>query len=188
MCVFNDEPAHDYVEFAEGMRKSDVPEGVHYLRGIFPPEFLESLDEVMEETPSTSVSNNMYAERRFIRSPGIASAILACLPKELSMSHVLSDMKFIRYPAGGYIAPHVDGVRADDVTHTESTTSFLLYLACIPPGEGGETEILTQVNGGEVICGFRPQRGCLLVFPHSTPHQGAGVGVHPKILLRGDMY
>jgi hypothetical protein len=31
------------------------------------------------------------------------------------LRHVLSDMKFIEYPVGGYIAPHVDGVRTDEV-------------------------------------------------------------------------
>mmetsp|Transcript_24726 Transcript_24726/g.46835 ORF Transcript_24726/g.46835 Transcript_24726/m.46835 type:complete len:187 (-) Transcript_24726:225-785(-) len=167
----------------------DAMQNVHYLHDLFPPEFLERLREEMWDTPVTSCSNNMYANRHFIRSPKIASQILNYLPKHVKVQHVLSDMKFIEYPAGGYIAPHVDGVRNDEETGLPSTTSFLLYLEDVPPGEGGETEFLTSVHGdGTVVWGVRPRAGSILIFPHDTPHQGAGVGLHPKVLLRGDMY
>ena len=51
---------------------------------------------------------------------------------------------------GGYIAPHVDGIRQDDETNIPTTTSFLLYLSSIPVGEGGETEFLTNIQDEEV--------------------------------------
>jgi len=78
-------------------------------------------------------------------------------------------------------------------TGLPSTTSFLLYLEDVPEGEGGETEFLRSVDGGggrdtddNVLWSVRPQQGSILIFPHDTPHQGAGVGFHPKIILRGD--
>jgi hypothetical protein len=59
----------------------------------------------------------------------------------------------------------------------------------VPEGEGGETEFLKTVDGGggdNVLWAVRPQKGSILIFPHDTPHQGAGVGIYPKIILRGD--
>ena len=55
-------------------------------------------------------SQNMYASRAFFRSPELAERMLAFLPKPLGYSHICSDLRFIMYPMGGYIAPHVDGV------------------------------------------------------------------------------
>jgi hypothetical protein len=62
-------------------------------------------------------------------------------------------------------------------------------------GAGGETEFLRSVDGGggggrhaedNVLWSVRPQQGSILIFPHDTPHQGAGVGSKSKIILRGD--
>ena len=173
------------------------------------------------------------------------SIIIVSLPKELGLSKVVSEMRFIRYPLGGYIAPHTDGVHVDGETGLSSTTSFLLwveshgsgcrsipfvglwseqlsshyacsleaelvksnyvsrYLATIPEGEGGETEILDCVGesshlilcnllsalssdthyfwnaGGdkvpEVLHSISPIEGSILLFPHETPHQGQSV-------------
>ena len=48
-----------------------------------------------------------------------------------------------RYGVGGYIAPHCDGVKFDERTQRQSTTSFLLYLE--DTADGGETVFLSQV-------------------------------------------
>lgn len=182
---------------------SDVPalRGVHYLHGLFPESFLQELDELRAVTPVFSGSNNMYANRRFLRSETLAEKVLSYLPEHLGFKHVLSDMRFIEYPPGGHILAHVDGVRVDDVTFQPSTTSMLLFTETVPEGEGGETEFLdaleedeTRGDDGEeaeevkVLFGARPVRGSILLFPHDIPHRGNCVGMCPKILLRGDLY
>lgn len=167
--------------------------GVHYLHGLFPEAFMAELEAIRASTPVTLGSRNMYANRRFLRSESLAAKVLAHLPPDLGFTHVLSDLRFIEYPPGGHILAHVDGVRRDDVTFRESTTSMLLFTEDVPEGEGGETEFLTSLEGEageepEVLFGARPSRGSILLFPHQVPHRGACVGMHPKILLRGDLY
>ena len=73
---------------------SDVPglEGVRYLHGLFPEEFLEELDEMRLGLEGSTASSNMYANRRFLRSNELARKVLGYLPKELGYTHVLSDM------------------------------------------------------------------------------------------------
>ena len=156
---------------------SDVPglEGVRYLHGLFPEEFLEELDEMRLGLEGSTASSNMYANRRFLRSNELARKVLSYLPKELGYTHVLSDMRFIEYPPGGHILPHVDGVRRDDEPFVE--------------GEGGETEFLESVGDeAKVLFGARPNRGSILLFPHGVAHRGNCVGLHLKVLLRGDLY
>ena len=171
---------------------SGVPglEGVRYLHNLFPEEFLEELDEIRDGLTGSMASSNMYANRRFLRSNELARKVLSYLPKELGYTHVLSDMRFIEYPPGGHILPHVDGVRRDEETSgAESTTSFLLFTEEIPEGEGGETEFLESVDDdAKVLFGARPNRGSILLFPHGVAHRGNCVGCWPKVLLRGDLY
>ncbi|KAK3286432.1 hypothetical protein CYMTET_6011 [Cymbomonas tetramitiformis] len=161
---------------------------VHYLHGLFSDDFIQACRDDMLNILGSTSSNNMYAERFFTRSADLAADLLRHLPPELNIRHVLSDMKYISYPAGGYIAPHVDGIRTDEETGIPSTTSFLLYLEDIPEGEGGETEFLRSIDDDEVLLQIVPRAGSILIFPHTTPHRGAGVGLYPKVLLRGDMY
>jgi hypothetical protein len=190
-------------------------EQVRYVHNAFPDSFMEMLESVRLETPVTLASGNMYADRRFLRVPHLAGEVLRYLPKDLGFTHVLSDMRFIEYPPGGHILPHTDGVRRDDVTNKDSTTSMLLFTTDVPDGEGGETEFLeslgvektgggvggvgsvgsiggdaSNANHGEptVLFAARPTRGSILLFPHHVPHRGACVGSHVKILLRGDLY
>jgi len=162
--------------------------GVHYLQGLFPPEFLEKLEELQWGIVPTKSSNNMYCTRAFFNDAALAAELLGFLPGWLGYSHVCADLRYLRYPAGGYIAPHVDGVRCDEASGRQTTTSFLLYLETVPEGEGGETEFLTAVQDGELVRAVRPLAGGILLFPHGVPHQGNGVGVCPKVLLRGDLY
>mmetsp|Transcript_24465 Transcript_24465/g.33729 ORF Transcript_24465/g.33729 Transcript_24465/m.33729 type:complete len:187 (+) Transcript_24465:163-723(+) len=167
----------------------DALRGVHFLSGLFPEPFLQMLRDLRWKVPGSTSSHNMYATRHFLCDPDLAEQLRSYLPKNLQISHVLSDMRVIDYPAGGYIAPHVDGVRTDAETGVESTTSFLLYLEDVPEGEGGETEFLTSIErDGDVLWSVRPKSGNILIFPHNVPHQGAGVGNYPKVMLRGDMY
>ena len=58
----------------------------------------------------------------------------------------------------------------------------------IPEGEGGETEFLTSLQHGECVFSVLPRAGSILLFPHGIPHQGNGVGLYPKTLLRGDLF
>ena len=39
-----------------------------------------------------------------------------------------------------------------------------------------------------VLFAARPKRGSVLLFPHDVAHRGACVGMHAKVLLRGDLY
>ena len=123
-------------------------------------------------------SSNMYANRRFLRSNELARKVLSYLPKELGYTHVLSDMRFIEYPPGGHILPHVDGVRRDEETSgAESTTSFLLFTEEIPEGEGGETEFLESVDDdAKVLFGARPNRGSILPFLTALHTEGTASG------------
>jgi len=41
-----------------------------------------------------------------------------------------------------------DGIRKDDVTLTDSTTSMLLFTEEVAEGEGGETEFLSAAGDG----------------------------------------
>jgi hypothetical protein len=83
-------------------------------------------------------------------------------------------------------------VRAPRACVVDLYTPRLTGCVC---GAGGETEFLRSVDGGgrggrdaddNVLWSVRPQQGSILIFPHDTPHQGAGVGYYPKIILRGD--
>lgn len=170
-----------------------------YLHGLFPPRFLDELVEIMQDIPASSASKNMYAYRHFLRDEQLAARVFDRLPeyvrKELGVSGCCSDLRYIRYPVGGYIAPHTDGIRVDEGTGKETIVSFLLYLEDVPEGEGGETSFLDRLPedcaSGEqphVMVSIRPVRGSILLFPHSLPHQGEAVGRWPKVLLRGDMF
>lgn len=142
----------------------------------------------------------MYALRHFLRDEQLAAQIFHMLPKQLRNSLGLcgccSDLRFIRYPLGGYIAPHTDGIRVDEASGQQTRCSFLLYLSTVPEGEGGETTFLErlpeQCAEGEmprILHSFRPISGKILIFPHSCPHQGEACGVaFSKVLLRGDLY
>ncbi|KAL0491290.1 hypothetical protein AKO1_002373 [Acrasis kona] len=130
-------------------------------------------------------SYNMLADRKWFESEEIGTSILNAIPETYKFTRVLPSLRFIIYPSGGFIAPHVDGVRFDAVTQHPSTHSFLLYM--IDTLEGGATEFLTAIRGGEVVETIQPKRGSILIFPHNIPHQGTGVDTS-KILLRGDLY
>jgi hypothetical protein len=66
------------------------------------------------------------ATRYFFRDEALGKEIISYLPPELGITRVVSYMRFIRYPLGGYIAPHTDGIHVDEETGASSTTSFLL--------------------------------------------------------------
>ena len=40
----------------------------------------------------------------------------------------------------------------------------------------------------KILFGARPNRGSILLFPHGVAHRGNCVGLHLKVLLRGDLY
>ena len=149
--------------------------------------------------PSSTASQNMRAIRHFVRDDELAACFFSYIPahvrKRLGLHGCCTDLRWIRYPLGGYIAPHRDGVRRDPLTGLETHVSFLLYLTTVPDGEGGETTFLDHLPeecaDGEqphVVHSVRPVAGRLLLFPHAQPHQGEAVGSFGKSLLRGDLY
>ena len=178
-----------------------LPPGVSYHHDAVPIETIEELEEIRESLPASSSSNNMLCSRRFLRDGALAARLRERFRSiDATIDHVLSDLRFLEYPPGGYIRKHTDGSRVDEeeserrpTDPRRSNTSFLLFLADIPEGEGGETEFLDCDGGkgdndGETVVGWvRPRRGSLLLFPHNVVHQGAGVGLFPKRLLRGDI-
>lgn len=186
-ALLDDAPAVAPREFDDALVGA-LPRGAHYLHGLFPADVLARLEERQWEIAPTASSNNMLCARAFFNDPSLAAELLSYLPGALGFSHVCSDLRFLRYPLGGFIAPHVDGVRCDEDNGRETTTSFLLYLETVPVNEGGETEFLTGLDDGDVVCAARPIAGSILIFPHGLPHQGSGVGKFPKVLLRGDLY
>jgi len=161
--------------------------GAYYIPNLFPHQLLDQLKNLRDKTPGDSCSVNMYATRHRFYSREIASALFSYLPPELGYTRILGDLRFIHYPLGGYIAPHVDGVCVDAETLEKSTTSMLLYLSDTEEGEG-ETEFLVALDSEDVIATVRPTYGSVLVFPHRLPHQGQCVGASGKFLLRADLY
>jgi hypothetical protein len=65
-------------------------------------------------------------------------------------------MKFIEYPVGGYIAPHIDGVRTDEVQNPihapvppsglQLLDSMLSYTPRLPPGRHFATPDVPQAS------------------------------------------
>ena len=45
-----------------------------------------------------------------------------------------------------------------------------------------------ELEEPRVLFAARPKRGSVLLFPHDVAHRGACVGMHAKVLLRGDLY
>jgi hypothetical protein len=173
--------------------KGTPPPGVRFYERAFDEAFCGMLDAAREDAPVSLASGNMLANRRFVRDEVLAKTLEDAMPKEAGVERVISDLRFIDYDcAGGFILPHVDGVRVDAESGCVSNASMLLYLSTVPEDEGGETEFLKSVQDGDdessVLFSVRPRRGAMLVFPHDTPHVGRAVGsAYPKILLRGDL-
>jgi hypothetical protein len=162
-----------------------LPErGVQYLHGLFDKcRLLQQLEALRPELPGDRTSQNMTAIRRRFHDEAIAAQISAALPPSLCL-RALPDMRFIEYPLGGYIAPHVDGPSFDEASASLSTHTFLLYLR--DTSEGGATHILSELNG-DTLASLQPVTGSILLFPHATAHWGDVVGDEPKVLLRGDL-
>jgi 2OG-Fe(II) oxygenase superfamily len=103
---------------------------------------------------------------------------------------VFPHMRFLNYiRPGSSLPPHVDLCRVDPFcpdAQKRSTHTFILYLSdCI---SGGETRLLDDLREqGRARATVAPRRGRLLIFPHSTPHEGLEVVDVPKILLRGEI-
>jgi hypothetical protein len=127
------------------------PPGVHYFPRAFDDTFLERIDAAREAAPVSLASQNMAAERRFIRDAKLAEDISRAFvePARARVDVVCSDIRFIDYDAGGFILPHVDGARVCEATGVTTDASVLVFLTTVPPGEGGETEFLVDVNSGD---------------------------------------
>jgi len=157
---------------------------VLYLHGLFESgTLLQQLEEMRPGLPGDRTSQNMTAIRRRFHDKEIAALISAALPPSLGL-RALPDMRFIEYPLGGYIAPHVDGPSFDEASASLSTHTFLLYLC--DTKEGGATHILSEMHG-DTLASLQPVTGSILLFPHATAHWGDVVGDEPKVLLRGDL-
>lgn len=107
-----------------------------------------------------------------------------------SVTHIFPHMRFLNYSRpGGVLPPHVDLCRVDPFCmdgQKRSTHTFILYLTDCRLG--GETRLLEDMSGeGHPRATITPRRGRLLIFPHSTPHEGLEVVDIPKILLRGEI-
>lgn len=159
---------------------SVVAPGVSYVHGCFDEEFLSELESMRSGLPSETASLNMSATRRRFYSTAVADKVSRGLGLGFRAS---PHLRFIEYATSGFIAPHTDGhsFHADRCT----THTFLLYMT--DTDDGGETEILESMQTCAVVSTVQPRRGSILVFPHSTPHQGLACGRDPKLLLRGDM-
>jgi hypothetical protein len=60
----------------------------------------------------------MYANRRFLTSETLASKVLSYLPKDLGLTHVCSEMRFIEYPPVGLQCWHLLPPRYSQVQNT----------------------------------------------------------------------
>jgi len=119
------------------------------------------------------------------------------IPMSKSEVKVFPHMRFLNYSTSGTILPpHIDLCRADPFCPSSekqspkhrSTHTFILYLTYCQ--SGGETNLLECVSAdgsSDILATVSPQRGRLLIFPHSTPHEGREVVDIPKILLRGEV-
>lgn len=102
--------------------------------------------------------------------------------KELSL---IEQLRFIKYPSGGYIGPHTDGVRVCPKTFRATNLTMIVYLS---DSETGETIFLRgDKSNPSSHCRVQPVKGSVLLFQHHLLHMGDGVGKEGKILLRGDI-
>ena len=119
--------------------------------------------------------------------------------------HVFRYQRFLEYTRlGSKLDPHTDGTKICDDTKRTSTHTLLLYLTDCEVG--GETILMSECskeipippndNGNNnnkytnvplVLYPTQPRRGRILLFPHLTPHAGAGVVSPPKICLRAEV-
>ena len=121
---------------------------------------------------------------------------------------VVPYMRFLCYNRPGQqLLPHIDsakyGVPNTPTGSRRSTHTFIIFLsdsaACMEQPDDSVTAIEEKQDGATlfvedvttipptVLARCPPQRGRLLVFPHSQPHAGALTGARHKILLRGEL-
>lgn len=122
---------------------------------------------------------------------------------------VVPYMRFLCYNRPGQqLLPHIDsakyGVPNTPAGSRRSTHTFIIFLsdsvACaeqqpedsimaIESPKDGATLFVEDVTTSppRVLARCPPQRGRLLVFPHSQPHAGALTGARHKVLLRGEL-
>ena len=195
-------------------RSQKLPPGVVYVHNVAPETFLARLEEIRRELPVSRESSIMSCARMFLRDADIAMELrhildTACVAKgHPGVHHVMSDLRFLDYKAGGYIKAHRDGVRVDEESSAamdaegvvrSSDTTFLLFLSDAPEGEGGETVFLHDDDNDDAdgrdddlddesstIGWIRPRRNSCLLFEHHLRHRGNCVGLYNKTLLRGD--
>eukprot|EP00967_Tisochrysis_lutea_P049987 scaffold61381_cov33-Tisochrysis_lutea.AAC.3 len=173
-------------EVDEVVLPNEVLPQVHYLHDCFPPQLLDRLERLREQTMGDRCSVNMVALRRRFVSAELAEQITTSLPRQLAGLRVCAEMRFIEYSLGGYIAPHTDGPTFDQTAHASSTHTMLLYLRDVD--DGGATCFLRSLDETtRPLAAVQPRAGSILIFPHGTPHMGEACGTQPKMLLRGDL-
>lgn len=113
-------------------------------------------------------------------------------PSSIVSATIFPHMRFLCYTKGGSVlSPHVDLFKKDWESGKRSTHTFILYLRDCKIG--GETALLKELSSDgpmaqhEVMASISPKRGRLLLFPHTTPHEGSKVVSTPKLLLRGEV-
>mmetsp|Transcript_42975 Transcript_42975/g.103903 ORF Transcript_42975/g.103903 Transcript_42975/m.103903 type:complete len:782 (-) Transcript_42975:1164-3509(-) len=133
--------------------------------------------------PSSCLDCSFFPHMRFLdySSQGIVLAPHV----DLSRNHPL---RFTAAGDDGNIACQDEQIQGgNDSIVVRSTHTFILYLTdCY---NGGATRLLRDVSGEgqeNTFATVQPRRGRLLLFPHSTPHEGLEVLDVPKILLRGE--
>ncbi|KAL2045185.1 hypothetical protein N7G274_002267 [Stereocaulon virgatum] len=103
----------------------------------------------------------------------------------LQMSRLNERMRFLKYGAGQYFRPHMDGAYVTPDGKEISFFTLHLYLNENPNGGGATTFHSLNTNGEFNVV---PKPGRVLIFQHrSLLHSGADVTAGTKYTLRTDL-
>ena len=185
----------------------DCAGGAFYVDNVLPEAVLSKIDELFHSLP-VDVSDKAIKQKKAkpcskrsyfcdaegaLRKAleGVVVSVLkgdavGCCPRN---AIIFAQMRFLNYDEpSGWLAPHTDLSRTDQVSSQRSTHTFILYLtdAASHGLNGGETALLASHAPGDTLAKVVPKRGRLFLFPHTCLHEGCEVISPPKIILRGE--
>ena len=108
--------------------------GVHYLHGLFPEAFLAELEAIRASAPVTLGSRATCTPTDVSSAPRVSPRRSSpTSPPDLGFTPRPERPSFHRVsPGGAHPRARGPGVRRDDVTFRESTTSMLLFTEDVP--------------------------------------------------------
>ncbi|EFC43966.1 predicted protein, partial [Naegleria gruberi] len=142
-----------------------------------------TLDKEVRNNSRAMIDNNKYSNMLFERLaqylPQDVSELKICAQDGFSLCGMNERIRFYKYAAGEYFAPHYDGCYQKPLFHLEvngekkvcverSFITVLLYLNDVH--SGGETNFLTSRY--DILHSVKPRTGQVLMFVHANYHEG----------------